>query len=379
MSFHAHSDGGLLYSENSRKIFGLDPFTSLCWLEFREEKSISEIERTLFENFEVDIHTCKTQIEHIIVQFSTMTQSKPEAVKIDSASGAICAHKTINNVFHQHCSYNQVICKQFDLCFSVQADDDDFDLLKTLLHPILNYENETPQKRLVVAKCDRGLRKVFFDNQLIKENISITDLITTLEGIINTKALAMSDYVIALHSALVSKFADGRQGVLLAGPSGSGKSTLSIAMGETGWFFGGDDLLILTDNLSVQSSRFSPCVKDGALAIIECYHPEINSYVTFNRFGRNSRYTSDIKQTCSRSDVSNVIFPVYGPAKKTELILMDRNEGLQTLLSQCMSVSSSFDHAYVTLLAQWHDRVDYYCMPFNSTETALQILDKLIT
>ncbi|MEL6686733.1 MAG: PqqD family peptide modification chaperone [Pseudomonadota bacterium] len=375
ISFHAHQDGGLLFNGADRQLYGLDPVSGYCWLELNEGQAEADIADALVATFQLEEQTAREWVDRLKDQFDQNGLLACDQSSANTQEGKTEQTHVRSLPASPHTRVSSHPCQSFDLSFIVWATIDDLQRLAPLLAPLSSALSDTRLTRFTIVEEKPGFRNVFIDETLSEADIPVEHLITVMEGIIQTQALRQSDYLIALHCALVSRTTEGQGGLILAGESGSGKSTLSIAMSESGWVFGSDDLSILTRDLTVRPAGLNPCVKDGALDIIECYHPSIRSQVSFDRFGRNARYDAEIKQRCQEATVLAVIFPTYAEGAETQLERLDGGEGLQKLLAQCLNVSGDFSHGEVALLAAWHDRLDYYALPFDTPDAAIRVLD----
>lgn len=93
---------------------------------------------------------------------------------------------------------------------------------------------------------------------------------------------------VAFHAACLVRYG---KNLLISGAPGAGKTTLAVRLAQSGFDYGGDDVVLIAPNGDAAGVPLAPAVKSGAWAIVRQFHPEFDQAPVYRRpDGKRVRY-----------------------------------------------------------------------------------------
>lgn len=106
------------------------------------------------------------------------------------------------------------------------------------------------------------------------------ELAPAIKACLVERVLLKDQADLTLHAASLIK---NHEGLLLCGEPGAGKSTLALHLTEAGFQYGGDDLVLITQDGMARGIPFAPAVKPGSWEIISKLRSDLDDAVAHIR------------------------------------------------------------------------------------------------
>lgn len=374
VSFHPTEGGAILFDAVHRRLYALNPAAGLTWLCVRDGLSQLETVRTISDELGVDDEAAAEWYQTSVAMFR-------EHHLLDHGV-APAASKSVNQSERRapdgrngEALYFAILDRTVRIQAAGSLQSDILSLLGLLRIERMEGSADTGhQINVDIVQIKRNQWEVIVDGypEACCDGASI---VAELERVLVEALVPASLHVLTLHAASLQT--TGRT-VLLAGPSGSGKTTLSIALGRAGWIFGGDEIVLMETGANFRPLPFPPCIKAESFSLVSGWFPILAKVPSHRRYGRTIKFLpfpSRPFELCP----ATVIFPTYRQGAAASIKRIDRFDGLQKLLAQCVFVPDEFGHADVRELQRFQHTTEYYEMTYGSCESARELLDAELT
>jgi hypothetical protein len=172
---------------------------------------------------------------------------------------------------------------------TIRARDEAFTQLRTVFEHHVVPVADSPHVLHVVE--DDGLVHVFH-NQRNVICCDAAELVPAVRAYITERIVTGGEPEeaphIAFHAACLVR--NGRN-LLISGAPGAGKTTLAARLTQSGFDYGGDDIVLIAPNGDATGVPFAPAVKPGAWAIVRQFCPDLDQASVHRRpDGKRVRY-----------------------------------------------------------------------------------------
>ncbi|MBL8570294.1 MAG: hypothetical protein JNK84_14590 [Phreatobacter sp.] len=362
-SFFPIADGGIVYLDRVRRLYGLNAPAALVWRDLSEGATQAETVARLAATYSLEPATAREWHDLAVASFAeSILRDAAEAVDAPAEPhvmaprpfGAGVVYRLLGQPVH------------------VDAPEAVLDGIDALLG-----DRMIPALAPVSAE-DLWVRVTPHGERLRVESGGDPATVETMATIVpDVERRIVQDIVprvphfLAFHGALL---AQGDRSVLLSAPSGSGKTTLAIALAKAGWSLLTDEMALLDRDLGWRGLPFRPCVKSDNYDLIASAFPQLGDAMEHVRFGRRVKFLP-LPLDARRMTLRTVVFPQYRPGSATELMPISPADGLRWLLAQCIYVPPGFGEADVTRLISWHESTNYYALGFGDSQSASELIN----
>ena len=362
-SFFPIADGGIVYLDRVRRLYGLNAPAALVWRDLTESAAPAETVARLAEAYSLDVDTAHEWRDLAVRSFA-------ESILRDAAEAADAPDAP--HVADPRPFDAGVVYRLLGQPVHVDAPAAVLDGIDTLLGD-----------RMIPARAPASadvlwVRVTPEGGHLRVESGGDPPTVETRETVVpDVERRIVQDIVprvphfLAFHGALL---AQGDRSVLLSAPSGSGKTTLALALARAGWSLLTDEMALLDRDLGWRGLPFRPCVKSDNYGLIAAAFPELGDAMEHVRFGRKVKFLP-LPLDTRRLTLRTVVFPQYRPGSATELMPISPADGLQRLLAQCIYVPPGFGEKDVTRLISWHEGTNYYALGFGDSQSASELIN----
>ncbi len=362
-TFFAIANGGIVYLDRLRRLYGLNAPAALVWRDLNEGASSSVTAKRLAEAYSLDAATAREWLDLARASFTETILRDADAAADASAEPHVTAPRPFGD---------GVVYRLLGQSVHIAAPPAVLEGIDTLLGPV------RASSPVPAEDGDLWVRITPDGDCLHVESGGDPATLESMETIVpDVERRIVQDIVprvphfLAFHGALL---AQGGRSVLLSAPSGSGKTTLAIALAKAGWSVMTDEMALLDRDLGWRGLPFRPCVKSENYGLIASAFPALGDAMEHLRFGRKVKFLPvPIDTGCVT--LRTVLFPEYRPGAATELTPVSPADGLQRLLAQCIYVPPGFDEADVTRLVNWHNSVRYLSLIFGDARSASDLID----
>lgn len=142
------------------------------------------------------------------------------------------------------------------------------------------------RRRLTIIAHDGKL--LFYVERTLVSSGKADALVPVVKALLTEIYIDTVDDGFLAHGALMLH---GGRSVMLSGVSGAGKTTLALALAALGWSYGGDDIVRVWPDGSVQGLPFAAAVKAGAAPLLARAWPQLDAQREWVRGdGKTVRY-----------------------------------------------------------------------------------------
>jgi hypothetical protein len=310
VSFLLLGDQSAVFSESSQKIYALNQIAAYIWCQLEEGETINAIRDGLIKAG-VDAALAGKYVSQAIRMWSKLGLLKP-----DWQFGG--------EPIHFARSFNMHIAG-FSATIRI-ATERLANLLTLFDHQIVLAQDG----RHVIDVIEANKFVQVFHNKCGVFCCDPIELAPTLKAYITEQVVAASPPNVLVHAACLHR---NEKSLLISGRPGAGKTTLSMRLGEAGFEYGGDDIVLVAPDGTATGVPFAPAIKPGAWQIVGQFRPDLNEALVHRRpDGKRVRYVLPERITRTRGSVVGWIIFIRrgrGPAKFTQL---DRIEVMRRLM-----------------------------------------------
>ena len=339
IDFYPFMDGGVLYLNGSRRIWGLNSMAAFIWCLLDEVGSIEEMASRLTSAFHIDIRKALQNAKETISCFEreglfsdgkkftsigkndswTITPTGP-ALVIPESWALRQFFKTGNHIF-------ELSCTDISLGKAIMGH---------LSHLLLDNEVQCDTRIAILPR--KGSTKtwdIFVDDLRFRKGLHKNEVfphIVTLFFICACDSLVEH---LLFHAAVLGK--DGTT-IVFPGEAGSGKTTIAAALMAHGWQFFSDEIAVLNvGSLCVSPLPLPISIKPGSVEPLSRYYPELFEFTVYQRAdGKMVRYLSpsakNLIETLENSaPVNYLVFPEYRKGTENRLNTLNKFEVMQRL------------------------------------------------
>ena len=234
----------------------------------------------------------------------------------------------------------------------------------------------------ILTLKDRNLHKIKCNNYPLKKPLPTKALLPELMDYFQIMGYQSSNYLLAIHAAVVVK--DGLA-LILPGLSGAGKSTLCVSLVEQGYTCYSDELAILGVNGTVEPLALPMAVKQGSWSILSPAWPEIEKSFTWQRQdGRKLKYLRipdaaypDLQSSITRQVI---FFPQYAPDCQTATYQqLTPTQILTRLTAVGYQIKSGLNPEKIELLINFSQQTPAFEISYSSLDAAHQCIETLLS
>jgi len=375
-SFHPVEGGGVLFDASRGRIYALNATAGFTWLCIRDGLSRHQTTQAIAEAFGVDETVaagwCRDSFEIFndrgLLASGRRQDNRPRADEPISAPTPAPEVREATGITTERAEY-----RLFGMPLSVGAPEDFRQDIDSFLGGLRASESDPVKNRLPTVAIDvvpyGGEWTIAIDGR-VEARCGRQGVVAEIERLLVQTVVPRMPHLLTFHAAVAER--DSRS-FLLAGESGAGKTTLCVALGQSGWRFGSDEIVLLTDASGLRALPFPACIKKDAFPVVETWFPALRLAPEHQRYGKTVKYLPMRCQT-EMAGTGYVIFPHYDPASEAGLRSLESFDGLQRLLEHCVFVPEGFQHADVDGLLDWHGRQRYFDLHFASCDGAIALL-----
>jgi hypothetical protein len=361
-SFFPIADGGIVYLDRVRRLYGLNAPAALVWRDMNAGAASSATAKRLAEAYSLDAATAREWLDLARASFAETILRDADV----AADASVEPHVTKPPPFG-----DGVVYRLLGQSVHIVAPPCVLEGIDTLLGPVRASSPVPAQAGDLWVRVTPDGERLHVESGGDPATVeSMATIVPDVERRIVQDIVPRVPHFLAFHGALLAQ--DDRS-VLLSAPSGSGKTTLAIALAKAGWSVLTDEMALLDRGLSWRGLPFRPCVKSENYALIASTFPEVGNAMEHVRFGRRVKFLP-IRLDTRPVMLRTVVFPEYRPDAESSLVPVSPAEGLQRLLAQCIYVPPGFNEADVTRLVSWHDSVRYLSLVFGDARSASDLV-----
>jgi hypothetical protein len=321
----------------------------------------------------------EAQAEDVAEWHAARRQELSRAVKWrDTPSGTIGAAEARSDVS----GARQV--RQYRLLgttFDVRVDSDVLDAQahEALAH--LECSESVADELFDVRMSPDGGWDIFNGSALAQHCHGSEEVVPALKRLLREVSINLAESVIRVHAAVV---AFGSGCVIMPASAGSGKTTLTAALIQSGGTYFSDEVALLErGSLAVRPVPLALTVKDGGVAPLRHFYPEIDALTVHLREDyQRVRYLppppASLPGDGGAQLIKWIVFPRYDVDTQTSLRPLARPLALQRLLSESVVEVERLNRATVESLVQDMRIVECFDLPFSSLEMAVELIRSLM-
>jgi hypothetical protein len=374
ISFHPIEGGAILFDALRRRLYALNPAAGLTWLCIRDGLSQPEAIRAIAEGLgvapEMAADWCRTSTD-MFREFHLLDESAPETPQ---HSGSRQGEPRARLGRSGETLYFAIFDRTVSVCAPASLHAGILSLLGLLRVGEPSPANNPADRISVdIAAIDGDQWEIAVDGYL-EAVCGIGSVVAELERVIVEAVVPATPHVLTLHAGSLQH---RDRTILLAGPSGSGKTTLSVALAHAGWTFGGDEIVLMEAGGNFRPLPLPACIKADTFPIVSKWFPALAKVPPHERYGRTIRFLPIPSSRFERFPAI-VVFPTFQQQADAAITRIDRFEGLQKLLAQCVFVPDNFDHGDVGELQRFQETAQYYDLTYGSREIAAELLESAL-
>jgi hypothetical protein len=200
------------------------------------------------------------------------------------------------------------------------------------------------------------------------------ELAPTLKAYITDRVVTASPPNVVVHAACLQQ---GGKKLLISGRPGAGKTTLSLRLGQAGFKYGGDDIVLIAPDGTATGVPFAPAIKPGAWRIVSEFRPDLKEAIIHRRpDGKRVRYVRPEQIDRSYETVGWILFIQRGrgPAK---FIQLDRIEVMRRLMEGAYSPGEKMTLAMCNALKEAINGADCFELSYSESAEARDAIIRL--
>ena len=348
INFYPFMDGGVLYLNGSRRIWGLNSMAAFIWCLLDEVASIEEMASRLTSAFHIDISKALQNAKETISCFereglfkdrqNIEPTEKNERWDITPTGPSLIEPESwaIKRFFQTENHVFEFCCMDSSLGNAITDH---------LSHLVLDNE-VLCDTRLTILPGNGGTKTwdIFIDGLRFRKGLKKNEVFPYIATLLFVRACEALVDRLLFHAAVLEK---GGTTIVFPGEAGSGKTTLAAALMMHGCQFFSDEIAVL----NVQSLCVSPLplpmsIKPGSVRPLSRYYAGLSERPVHQRAdGKKVRYLSPSVQNLTETfevsaPVNYLIFPKYREEAENRLNTLDKFETMQRL---AMTGSSNRD------------------------------------
>lgn len=346
VSFLLLGDQSAVFSESSQKIYALNQVAAYIWCQLEEGEAVEAIRDGLIESGVTEDLAGK-YVSQAMGMWHKLGLLKP-----DWPSGSEPSH------FAQSFSIH---IAGFGATIRITTQ-----RLANLLTLFDHQRVSIEELDNVIDVIDANKFVQVFHNKCGVFCCDPVELAPTLKAYVTEQVVALSPPNVLVHAACLHR--NGKS-LLISGRPGAGKTTLSMRLGEAGFEYGGDDIVLIAPDGTATGVPFAPAIKPGAWEIVRQFRPDLEKAIVHRRpDGKRVRYLRPQRVSrASGSAVGGILFirRGQGPAKFTQL---DRIEVMRRLMEGSYSPGEKMTLAMCNALKLAINGAD--CFELNYADSA---------
>ena len=382
--FFPFSDGGVLFPEGTGRIWVLNRTAAAIWCLQDEADTLEELTARVAENFQVENATAKRDAKAAVAFFehegligrdplrSRETESEGMGVDLSPRGPVIDqpgpSHKR---------RFFRVSGHVLEICCREAASESIFSDLMAHMEcgPVPG-----PDSRIwVVAGRDQGAWDMALNSRVFFENLAPEEILPHLFLLTFSLSSRALEEKFLFHAAVLAR---GEKAIIFPAEAGSGKTTLAAMLVKNGCSFVSDELAVLdTETAEVLPYPMPMSIKPESMPILAALYPELESAPVFPRpDGKYVRYLMPPKDRIAglkaAFSLAGIVFPKYGPDKKTQLRAIEKPEALNRLAKTGSSdrpLTAEDVRAMITLV----DHNPCFALDFSDGPEAVALLEPL--
>jgi hypothetical protein len=353
-SFLLLGDQSAVFSEASQKIYALNPIAAYIWCQLEEGEALDGIRDGLVRSG-VTANLAEKYISQALRMWHKLGLLKP-----DWQVGDEFIHFELSLSIH---------IADFSATIRIET--------KRLAHLLTLFDHlsvPTQEGRNVIDVVEGNNLVQVFHNKRGVFCCDPIELAPTLKAYVTDRLVAESPPNVVVHAACLQH---GGKNLLISGRPGAGKTTLSLRLGEAGFKYGGDDIVLVAPDGRAAGMPFAPAIKPGAWQIVSQFRPDLNEAVVHRRAdGKRVRYIRPEKIDGSYGSVGWILFIQRGrgPAKFTPL---DRIEVMRRLMEGSYSPGEKMTMAMCNALKQAINGADCFELSYSDSAEARDAIIRL--
>lgn len=355
VSFLLLGDQSAVFSESSQKIYALNQIAAYIWCQLEEGETIDAIRDGLIKAG-VDDDLAAKYVSQAIRMWYKLGLLKPDW-QFDSEP--VHFARSFNIHIAGFSATIRVATERLANLLTL------FDHQITLAH----------DGRHVVDVIEANNFVQVFHNKRGVFCCDFIEVAPTLKAYITEQVVAASPPNVLVHAACLHR--NGKS-LLISGRPGAGKTTLSMRLGEAGFEYGGDDIVLIAPDGTATGVPFAPAIKPGAWPIVSQFRPDLDDAIVHRRpDGKRVRYVLPQHISCARGSVVGWILFIRrgrGPAKFTQL---DRVEVMRRLMEGAYSPGEKMTLAMCNALKRTINGADCFELSYSDSTDACDAIVRL--
>jgi hypothetical protein len=385
VNFYPFMDGGVLYLNGSRRIWGLNSMAAFIWCLLNEVGSIEEIASRLASAFHIDISKALQNAKETIACFEreglfSAGQKFASIEKNDSWDMTPTGPVVIGPESWALRQFFKTANHGFEFCCT------DSSLGKAILGYLSYFllDNEVQcDTRIAILPAKGSTRTwdLYVDDLRFRKGLHNNEVLPHIATLLFVHACeALVDHLL-FHAAVLGK--DGTT-IMFPGEAGSGKTTLAAALMRHGWQYFSDEIAALNvESLCVSPLPLPMSIKPGSVRPLSRYYPGLSERPVHQRSdGKKVRYLSPSVQNLAEAydisaPVNYLVFPKYRDDAETRLDTLDKIGVMQRLATTGSSnrdITNRDVEAMITLI----EMSPCYEIVYSDLPKAVALLENLV-
>lgn len=356
-------DEAILFSECSRRLFGLDRSATFLFLRLADGEPIESL------STELGLDTAEIVAAHELAELLAGREPPAEEYRSETYyPDEVPLGSTTCPSYRLMTTYFTFDCPDPSLYESLSVG---------LRHLLLAEQVEIELAVSIVP--DGTLWQLCFNGAPQGKALPADKLLPAIHGRLRIIAYQRFPYLLAVHAAVVT---DGRRTIVLPGLSGSGKSTLAATLLARGYRLFSDEVALMDQDGDLVPIPLGLCLKEGSWPLLKDHFPQLTAVPVHKRWdGLPVRFLES----------GSIAFAGEGDNRRATHLCFPRflpdGPGCLERLSPVNAMRRLTDSGYQVpgLTVESADRiVDWMCglscfsLTYSSTEEALRLLDSAL-
>lgn len=243
-------------------------------------------------------------------------------------------------------------------------------------HPI-NTNNDTFAFSIVRYASEY---QIYCNHHLLTSTENLKEVMPLLMDHIQIISYQHSDYLLAIHAAMLNR---GDSGIILAGASGSGKSTLCAALSQQSFIPYSDEIALIDGGTLTLSPMVLPmAIKTGSWNALQETYPKLVNYPEWQREdGRILKYlpldfNNHELPTCK---VQALVFPKFNAETSTpSMEKLSVVSALQEISVAGYQIKDHLDQTKFETLLGWLKEVPAYRIEYADSQAGVKLVEDIL-
>jgi hypothetical protein len=385
VSSHVFEDQLLIFSEGLQKLYSLNPSAALIWSCYESHMSFDDVAAALMQTYGIAREQARADVTDALSEWAAVGlvgkgSSQKHGIEVAQALSEEWGDSSDLLQAAPGDPYSGFRLRLAGVEFVIRIASEE---IKRRLSDVLGHlesKSEGPARRVEIVESG-GLYRIYAPRVPVAEDIDLRHLIPVVTQIVLQSAYKSSDFLIAVHAAVLGL---RNQCMILPGQSGNGKTTLAAAMIANGFKYFTDEVgLVDRSSQHVIPAPVGLRVKESGWNLIAAMFPDLDRlpwHVLLD--GQRLRYLrpppgSFAKDPEDRCPARWIVFPRYAADAQTGISPISRVDAISRLQSAGYDIGGIFDRAKITEILSWLKTVDCYEMTVKRLDKAVTLLRSL--